>query len=68
MKRFLQYLLVILFTFGLPLLTSWLLDIDWITENWSRSWLIYLLMLLEIVWGVYMAVILVKLNHNNQPK
>lgn len=54
MKSTLQILLLLCAIFVTPMLTSILLDIKWITAEWSRSLLVYLLMLLEFVLGILM--------------
>jgi hypothetical protein len=62
MKTSLQYLFILLLIFGMPLLTSWALDIDWISRHWTRRGMIYLLMLLQIVLGSLMLHQVVRTN------
>jgi predicted Na+-dependent transporter len=53
MKKSVQILLSLLLTFLIPMLTSWLLDWEWIAQSWARISLVLLLMLIELAIGAY---------------
>ncbi len=48
MKEELQIICILVLAFLLPMLTSWLLDWDWISRQWTRKTLVILLMGTEI--------------------
>lgn len=54
MKKNLQLIILLLSIFLLPMGTSGFLDIPWIRAEWSRSFLVYLFMLMEIALGILM--------------
>jgi|AntDeeMinimDraft_6_1070357.scaffolds.fasta_scaffold02174_9 hypothetical protein len=58
MNRNIVTTILVLGLFVFPLGTSWLLDLPWIYQNWSRRAIIYLLMLFEIV-----ALVVMLKNH-----
>ena len=60
MKQTLQIIITLLSIFVLPLFTSWLFDWWWISDNWTRQALITLLMLTEVVIGIYILKLIVK--------
>ena len=46
-----KQLIVILVTFVLCFLTSWLLSLDWVLQQWPRYALVCALMLIELIVG-----------------
>jgi hypothetical protein len=51
MKLTIIILAIILGTFALAFLTSWLLSWEWILAAWPRQALVIILMILEIIMG-----------------
>ena len=60
MNKTLQILLTLLLTFCVPMLTSWLLDLSWISGSWPRYSLVLLLMLFEVVLGIFLLKLLLQ--------
>lgn len=48
-----KQLIVILVTFVVCFLTSWLLSLDWIVERWPRYGLVCILILVELISGFF---------------
>lgn len=53
MRKTLQIITTILLTFIVPMLTSWLLDWEWIVKEWPRYVLVLILMVMEVLIGLY---------------
>lgn len=53
MKKTIQIISTLFCIFTLPLLTSWLFDWWWISNNWTREALVTLIMLAQIVIGIF---------------
>ena len=60
MKDTIQIILILISSFALSFLISGLLDLDWISREWSRSLLVILLMLIVLIVGATILWIKVK--------
>lgn len=54
MSQTLQIIITILGTFLMVLLTSWLLDWEWVNREWPRYYAVVLLMILELALGTFL--------------
>lgn len=65
MKTTINYLAILLATFALAFLTSLLLDLAWVQKQWSRTAMVTLLMLLQLLLGGLTLWAAVKNNQKN---